>query len=58
MRQIDTISPEKIKADLRRCYTRRELDFMLHSNNIDEVGHLLRAYDVTWDELKEILADM
>ena len=55
----------QIKRDLKEYFEINgkkgnwdELQEMIDSNNIDDYGHLLLAYDITVDELKEYLSEL
>lgn len=54
----ENIATTQIKRDLRECYDENELQELAMTDNIDEVGHLLMAYDITMEQLKHILCSM
>lgn len=53
----DTIR-QMITNDLRACYTKEDLKYMYTTTNRQEYKHLLSAYNITEEQLKEIIADM
>ena len=49
----------KIKRDLKECYeTTEELQELLVSEDYQDYGHLLIAYDITEKELKAYIAEI
>ncbi len=52
---------DQLMLDLKRCYSRQEiLDIVRYldtETRVDEYKHLLRAYNVTREELHKIITD-